>query len=82
MPAKRTVICRECGEPFTLEPRKPGLVDECPRCLAARGSFVDPLTGCTDDLRRVLYAECDKLGFEGDARNQWLREWVRDSKDL
>jgi hypothetical protein len=28
------------------------------------------------------YAECDKLGLEADARNQWLREWVRDSKDL
>jgi hypothetical protein len=53
MPAKKTVTCRECGEPFTLEPRKPGLVDECPRCLAARGSFVDPLAGCSDELRKL-----------------------------
>jgi hypothetical protein len=82
MSAKKIITCRECGEPFTLEPRKPGLVNECPRCLAARASFVDPLAECSDELRRRLYAECDKLGLDGDARNQWLREWVRDSKDL
>src|ERR1019366_6003852 len=60
MPAKKTIICRECGEPFDLQPRKPGRVDECPRCLAAKGSYVDPLAGCSDELRRGLYAECDK----------------------
>ena len=82
MPAKKTIICRGCGEAFDLQPRKPGLVDECPRCLAAKTSFVDPLAGCSDRLRQDLYAKCDKLGLDGDARNQWLREWVRDLKDL
>jgi hypothetical protein len=42
MPTK-IVICRLCGETFILEHRKPGLVDECPRCLAEKGLFIDPL---------------------------------------
>ena len=82
MPDRKTIICRECGEPFALEPRKPGLVDVCPRCLAEKRTFIDPIGGFSEKLRRALYAECDKLGLDGDARNQWLREWVRDSKQL
>jgi hypothetical protein len=29
----RTVVCRHCGEGFDPLPRKPGYLDECPRCL-------------------------------------------------
>jgi hypothetical protein len=41
IPAKKQLkrSCRHCGAKFFPEPFKPGFIDECPNCLAARGQF-------------------------------------------
>lgn len=81
MPMIKT--CRHCGETFPLEiGKKRGYSDECPQCVLEKSIYVDPLAGWSDEQREGLYRYSEKQGFEGEACDSYLREFVRDCKDL
>lgn len=78
----KVMRCRICQEEFQLQLGKPGLANECPRCIAEKSIYIDPLNGCSGELRAALYRECANRGLEGEARDHFLRQWMRDLKDL
>jgi hypothetical protein len=55
----RVYSCPHCGDEFIPPPRKPGLIDECPACIAAGL--------CAEDVplvRAVLVDTGEPLGGE------------------